>query len=282
MSNQTGVLYVVATPIGNMEDISRRAERILNEVDLILAEDTRHSGHLLKQLVISTPTQSLHDHNELDRVPMIIRELQNGKNLALISDAGTPLISDPGYHLIDALQQQGLRVCPIPGASAVITALSAAGLASDRFSFEGFLPAKRVNRKDTYSELLNETRTLIFYESPHRIMESLADAIDIFGGDRLAAIARELTKLHEDIKRGTLQDLYTWLQENTEKQRGEFVLMISGNGEPVREEELEVRRILSVLLKELPTKKAAEMAADITGQKKNQLYQMALEIKDSE
>lgn len=275
----TGTLYIVATPIGNLDDITHRALRILREVDLIAAEDTRHTTKLLQHFAINTPLKPCHDHNEREQQNYFIQLLLAGKNIALVSDAGTPLISDPGFHLVKEAQQQAIKVVPIPGACAVIAALSAAGLPSDRFSFEGFLPAKATARKSTLDVLKEEPRTLIFYEAPHRLLESLQDIVIIFGEDRQAVLARELTKTFETIKNTTLAELTAWVKADTNQQRGECVLLIEGWKAPQQAEiNQHTSRVLNILLAELPVKQAAALAAEITGERKNKLYQHALQI----
>lgn len=274
-----GTLYIVATPIGNLEDITNRALRILREVDLIAAEDTRHTTKLLQHFAINTSLKPCHDHNEREQQNYFVQLLLTGKNIALVSDAGTPLISDPGFHLVREAQQQGIKVVPIPGACAVIAALSAAGLPSDRFSFEGFLPAKSTARKNTLETLKEEPRTLIFYEAPHRLLESLQDLVTAFGENRQAVLARELTKTFETIKNSTLAELTEWVKADSNQQRGECVLLVEGWKTPEQADiNQETVRVLKVLLAELPVKQAAALAAEITGERKNKLYQYALEI----
>lgn len=282
MSNTEGKLYVVATPIGNLSDLSQRVSETLAAVDRILVEDTRHSGKLLKHLMISTPMQAYHDHNERHRVAAIIELLQSGKNLALISDAGTPLINDPGFHLVSAAHQHGIQVIPIPGPSALAAALSVCGLKTDRFTFQGFLPAKQTERLKTLASLQQDRETQIFYETPHRILACLEDCRQVFGNERMACIVREMTKRYEDVKRAFLADLLQWLESNPEKQKGEFVLLIEGQREAETSmEESEAIRILNILLAEHATKKAAELASEITGLKKNQLYKLALDLENN-
>lgn len=275
MSVTEGTLYVVATPIGNLEDMSPRACRVLAEADLIAAEDTRHSGRLLQHFDIRTPTVSLHEHNESARVPALLAKLQAGETLALISDAGTPLVSDPGFVLIRAAREAGIRVSPVPGPSALIAALSVAGLASDRFAFEGFLPAKAVARRKRLEALAGETRTLVFYESTHRLAAALDDFRAALGDQRRAVIARELTKLHETVYTGNLLELSRWAADSPEAGKGEAVLLVEGAPDSGIEDQ-EVDRMLDVLLAELPVKQAAAIAAKLTGVKKNTLYQRAL------
>ncbi|MFK4131143.1 16S rRNA (cytidine(1402)-2'-O)-methyltransferase [Pseudomonas luteola] len=273
-----GTLYIVATPIGNLEDISARALRILKEVSLIAAEDTRHSSRLLQHFGINTPLAACHDHNEREQGGRFINRLLEGGSVALVSDAGTPLISDPGFHLVRQARAAQIPVVPVPGASAVIAALSAAGLPSDRFIFEGFLPAKATVRRSRLDALKQEERTLIFYEAPHRLLESVEDLAAIMGGERVAVLARELTKTFETIKDAPLGELVEWIRSDSNQQRGECVLLISGY-ESAEKDSLppEAVRILNILLAEMPLKRAAALAAEITGERKNMLYQFALE-----
>lgn len=275
-----GTLYVVATPIGNLDDISARALRTLREVALIAAEDTRHSLRLLQHFGIETPLAACHEHNEREHGGRFLARLQAGDDVALISDAGTPLISDPGYHLVRQARAAGIQVVPVPGACALIAGLSAAGLASDRFVFEGFLPAKTVGRRGRLEALREEPRTLIFYEAPHRLLECLEDMLAVFGAERQAVLARELTKTYETLKGLPLGELRDWVAADANQQRGECVLLLAGWQSP--EEEgvgAEALRVLDLLLAELPVKRAAALAAEITGVRKNLLYQAALERK---
>lgn len=276
-----GTLYVVATPIGNLEDISARALRVLREVSLIAAEDTRHSSRLLAHFGIQTPLAACHEHNEREEGGRFIGRLRAGENVALISDAGTPLISDPGYHLVRQARAAGVPVVPVPGACALIAALSAAGLPSDRFIFEGFLPAKAAARRARLEELKEEPRTLIFYEAPHRILESLGDFRNVFGGDRMAVLGRELTKTFETLKELPLSELCAWVEADSNQQRGECVVLVEGWHPPQGESGVnaEALRVLDLLLAEMPLKRAAAIAAEITGVRKNLLYQAALERK---
>ncbi|PAO92628.1 16S rRNA (cytidine(1402)-2'-O)-methyltransferase [Stutzerimonas stutzeri] len=276
-----GTLYVVATPIGNLEDISARALRVLREVALIAAEDTRHSSRLLAHFGIQTPLAACHEHNERNEGERFIERLQAGDDVALISDAGTPLISDPGYHLVRQARAAGVAVVPVPGACALIAALSAAGLPSDRFIFEGFLPAKAAARRTRLEALKAEPRTLIFYEAPHRLLESLGDFEDVFGGERMAVLGRELTKTFETLKGLPLAALRAWVEADSNQQRGECVLLVEGWEAPQGESAVsaEALRVLDLLLAEMPLKRAAAVAADITGVRKNLLYQAALERK---
>lgn len=279
--NGLGTLYVVATPIGNLDDISARALRVLTQVSLIAAEDTRHSTRLLQHFGIRTPLAACHEHNEREEGGRFITRLLAGEDVALISDAGTPLISDPGYHLVRQARAAQVPVVPVPGACALIAGLSAAGLPSDRFVFEGFLPAKQAARCTRLAAVKYDPRTLIFYEAPHRILESVADMCQVFGVERPAVLARELTKTFETIKDLPLQALHDWIAADSNQQRGECVLLISGYQEPIDAPEVsvEAQRVLQVLMAELPPKRAAALAAEITGTRKNALYQWALDNK---
>ncbi|TKJ67580.1 16S rRNA (cytidine(1402)-2'-O)-methyltransferase [Pseudomonas viridiflava] len=279
-SNSTpGSLYVVATPIGNLDDMSVRALKVLREVTLIAAEDTRHSSRLMQHFGISTPLAACHEHNERDEGSRFITRLLAGDDVALISDAGTPLISDPGYHLVRQARAAGIPVVPVPGACALIAALSAAGLPSDRFIFEGFLPAKAVGRKARLEQVKEEPRTLIFYEAPHRILECLQDMEQVFGADRPALLAREITKTFETLRGLPLGELRAFVEADSNQQRGECVVLVAGWTPPEDEDVIgaEARRILDLLLDEMPLKRAAALAAEITGVRKNLLYQVALD-----
>ncbi|WP_177412408.1 16S rRNA (cytidine(1402)-2'-O)-methyltransferase [Pseudomonas cavernicola] len=279
MNSATGTLYVVATPIGNLDDISARALKVLRSVALIAAEDTRHSIRLLQHFGIATPLAACHEHNERDEGGRFLARLQAGDDVALISDAGTPLISDPGYHLVRQVRAAGIVVVPVPGPCALIAALSAAGLPSDRFIFEGFLPAKAVGRRARLELVKEESRTLIFYEAPHRILECLEDLEAVFGGERMAVLARELTKTFETLKGLPLAELRAWVAADSNHQRGECVVLVAGWQAPEGDEALsgESLRVLDLLLKEMPLKRAAALAAEITGVRKNLLYQVALD-----
>ncbi len=279
-SNQ-GILYVVATPIGNLGDMVPRAVETLQTVALIAAEDTRHSSRLLSHFDIKTPCIAYHDHSDESRVDQLIAKMQAGDSIALISDAGTPLVSDPGYRLVRSARQAGIQVIPIPGACAMIAALSAAGLPSDRFAFEGFLPAKQIARCTQLQTLATDSRTLIFYEAPHRILETLQDMRDVFGPDREVVIAREITKTFETIKGDNVAALVDWVATDSNQQRGEIVLLV--HGAPKQENEAitpEQIHIMKVLLEELPVKQAASIGAKLTGLKKNFLYDWALQVND--
>ncbi|HEY9030604.1 MAG TPA: 16S rRNA (cytidine(1402)-2'-O)-methyltransferase [Kangiella sp.] len=278
-SAQLGTLFVVATPIGNIEDISARAIRTLKDADLICAEDTRHSQRLMQHYQIETPMMSLHEHNEVARIEQIAQRLQQGQSIALISDAGTPLISDPGFKLVRELRQQDCRISPIPGPSAIITALSVAGLATDSFSFWGFLPSKSSGRKQVFNDLSKHCETLVFYESSHRILDCLKDLFEVLG-DRELVIARELTKTFETILSGKASDLVSKVETDLDQQKGEFVLMMSGAEDKVIEMDLATEKLMTALLEELPPNKAAKIAAQVSGLKKKVLYQWALDQKE--
>jgi 16S rRNA (cytidine1402-2'-O)-methyltransferase len=272
-STQTGCLWVVATPIGHRDDISARAIETLRNVTVIAAEDTRHSKPLLLQHNIATPLLALHEHNEREAVAAIVRRLQQGESVALISDAGTPLISDPGFRLVRAAREAGIRCAPVPGACAAIAALSVAGLPSDRFVFEGFLPAKSAARRARLQELAGDARTLIFYESSHRVLESLADMREVFGALRAAVVARELTKLFETVLSEPLGELVERVAADANQQRGEFVVLVAGRGEDVDDRLAEGQRVFALLRQELPAAKAAKLAAAITGSPRKALYE---------
>jgi 16S rRNA (cytidine1402-2'-O)-methyltransferase len=276
--NTLGILYIVATPIGNVSDMTFRAVEVLKSVATIVAEDTRHSQPLLKHYDIRTPVSALHEHNEREFANKLVVRLKHGEAIALISDAGTPLISDPGYHLVNAAREAGIKVVPIPGACAAIAALSVSGLPTDSFTFEGFLPAKSQARQQQLEALTNETQTLIFYEAPHRILEMLQDVAKIFGPNRKVVIARELTKLFETILTGEISEVVAQVEKDPNQQRGEFVVMVAGTGQSTKDED-ELKNILLLLLESLPLKKAVEIAAKISGHKKNAVYDLALTLK---
>lgn len=280
MSVESGALYVVATPIGNLEDITLRALRILGEVDVIAAEDTRHTGQLLHHFAIDKPLLSLHEHNEHDRLERIATLLRQGKNVALVSDAGTPLISDPGFPLVRELRQRNLPVIPVPGPSSVLAALSVAGLPTDRFVFEGFLPAKSAARRERLRVLAGEQRTLIFFESSHRIVDTLIDLAAEMGGERWAVIARELTKRFEEVKGASLAELVAWLAADPNRRKGEFVLLLHGASPTTEADTPENRRLLSALLSELPVSRAVVVAAKLTGLRRKALYDLALRLSE--
>ncbi|WP_456376903.1 16S rRNA (cytidine(1402)-2'-O)-methyltransferase [Thiolapillus sp.] len=277
VSNPGATLYVVATPIGNLDDISLRAIQVLRQVDRIAAEDTRHSRRLLQHHGIDTPMLALHEHNERQVMHKILEMLREGKSLALISDAGTPLISDPGFPLIRACREQGIRVSPVPGPSALIAALSISGLPLDAFCFHGFLPRTSAARKQKLAELKTAASTLVFYESPHRILYALQDMLEVLGGEREVCVARELTKQYEEVTQGKLQEVVASVTADAMRQRGEFVIVVAAcNVQGEDGLSMESRRILRLLLRELPVKQAAALTARITGEKKNQLYRYAL------
>jgi len=274
------MLYVVATPIGNMQDMTLRAIEVLKSVDKIAAEDTRHSKSLLNHHSINKPMISLHEFNERECLDMLFEYLEQGESIALISDAGTPLISDPGYHLIKEAKARGVKVVPIPGACAGIAALSVAGLPSDRFVFEGFLPARQEACRSRLAELQYETRTLIFYEAPHRLLDALQSMVEVLGADRIAVVARELTKIHESVINSTLGELLDQYTKNPDKQRGEIVILVHGAEHKAGDSVLvQPDNVLDILMSELPLKQAAALAAKITGERKNMLYEKALAKK---
>lgn len=281
MNNLSGILYIVATPIGNLQDITQRALSVFEEVDLIAAEDTRHSGLLLSHYGIKKPFFALHDHNEQQKADVLVEKLQQGLNIALISDAGTPLISDPGFHLVRKCRQADIKVVPLPGACAAVTALCASGIASDRFCFEGFLPAKSKARQDKLKNLEKEDRTLIFYESTHRILDSLADIEAVFGKERYVVLAREITKTWESIQGDEVATLRQWLAEDPNRTKGEMVLIVEG-AKIAEQQEISPQAVkaLKLIAAELPLKKAAAIVAELYGYKKNALYQFGLEQLD--
>jgi len=274
-----GTLFIVATPIGNLDDITYRAVETLNSIDIVLAEDTRHSKKLLKHLNIAKPIRAFHEHNEREKTQAIIDELHSGQSIALISDAGTPLISDPGYFLVAQTKKEGLKVIPIPGASALITALSASGLASDSFTFLGFLPSKQAARIKLLKTLLNETKTSIFYESPKRILATLTDMHAIFGSSREVCLAKELTKVFETIQTDSIPNLINYLTADENNQRGEFVILISANDKiDLLEVGAQLDFLLPILCAEMGASKAAKLAAKITGIDKKICYKKAIDL----
>lgn len=279
-SEQSGTLYIVATPIGNLEDFSPRAASILSRVSVIAAEDTRHSGRLLQHLGIRKPMMALHDHNERDKAGLVLDKLAASQDVALISDAGTPLISDPGYVLVREARARGFRVSPVPGACALVAALSAAGLPTDRFLFEGFLSAKQGARKAALERLAGESATLVFYESPHRIVDTVREIERVMGAERELVLARELTKTFETFYAGAASRVGDELEADPHGSRGEFVVMVHGVSDAESAMgKVEIDRVLGILLKELPVKKAAKLGAELTGRPKNELYQRALELR---
>ncbi|WP_369159705.1 16S rRNA (cytidine(1402)-2'-O)-methyltransferase [Candidatus Thiodiazotropha sp. LNASS1] len=274
-----GVLYVVATPIGNIEDISQRALETLKQVDFIAAEDTRHTLPLLKHYGINTPLRAFHQYNEHAKLEMMLQILDAGQSIALVSDAGTPLISDPGFPLVRELIQRGGRVVPVPGASALICALSASGLPTDRFMFLGFPPRQTRQRLAWLQTFADEVSTLVFYESSHRVVDSVTAMCEVFGTVREGVIARELTKLHETILRGSLESLLEQLQQDRDQQKGEFVILIRGaTGGAGERIEVDIEQMLITLMAELPLKQAVSLASRVSGIKKNILYKQALKI----
>ncbi|MCK8639654.1 16S rRNA (cytidine(1402)-2'-O)-methyltransferase [Acinetobacter schindleri] len=271
-------LFVVATPIGHLDDISYRAIEVLKSVSLIAAEDTRTSMQLLKHFNISTPLTACHDHNESNKIDQLIQRLLNGENMALISDAGTPLISDPGFKFVRAAQEHNIRVIPVPGACAAIAALSAVGLPSDRFSFEGFLPSKQSQRLLNLEKLKDETQTMIFYEAPHRILECVKDMANVFGADRAVGFAREITKTFETIRKMTLGELIEFITNDANQQKGEIVLVVGGATVEKDMDQEKLDKLLLRLLQDLSVKAASQLAADLTSIKKKVAYQRALEL----
>ena len=283
-----GTLFVVATPIGNLQDLSPRAAACLRDADLLLAEDTRHTRQLLEACGISRSgaLESLHEHNERQRVPALLARLQQGDSIALVTDAGTPLLSDPGATLVGAAANAGLAVVAVPGPCAAVAALSIAGLPTDRFAFEGFLPAKAGARREVLERLASESRTLVFYEAPHRLVDTLRDLADVFGGERTAVIARELTKRFESTYRGTLAELAARSVADADMTRGELVILVTGapaaSDEAIAQASREAERVLRALLAELPVSQAARLAAELTGRSRSELYERALALKGEE
>lgn len=274
---KSGTLHVVATPIGNLADLSARAREVLGRVALILAEDTRHTAQLLAACGIATPLVSAHEHNETERVPALLARLRAGEDVALVSDAGTPLVSDPGFRVVGAVAEAGFEVRAVPGACAAIAALSIAGLPSDRFHFEGFLPAKAGARRERLAALAAAAQTLIFYEAPHRLRESLEEMAAALGATRRAVVARELTKMFETVYRGTLAELARRAADDENMQRGEIVILVEG-GVAVGPDAQELRRVLGILLEQLPVRQAADLGAQLTRTAPNAAYKLALEL----
>ena len=274
-------LFVVATPIGHLDDMSYRSIDVLKSVSLIAAEDTRTSAQLMKHFNISTPLTACHEHNESNKIDILVQKLLNGEDIALISDAGTPLISDPGFKLVRAAQANGIRVIPVPGACAAIAALSAVGLPSDRFSFQGFLASKQSQRLQQLEKLKDETQTLIFYEAPHRILDSVKDMAAVFGADRPVGFAREITKTFETIKKMALGELVEFIAADHHQQKGEIVLVVGGASEEKDMEQEKLDQLLQRLLQDLSVKAASQLAADLTGIKKKIAYQRALELSQA-
>lgn len=278
MSIHKAKLYVVATPIGNLGDLSARAQETLAAVDVIAAEDTRHTRHLLDHYGIKTPLTALHDHNEREAHIELLARLQAGNTIALVSDAGTPLLNDPGFLLVRECQRLGVSVTAIPGPSAITTALSIGGLPTGRFAFEGFLPAKTTARQSRLRELVNDERTLIFFEVPHRVIDALEDISAVFGRDREMALARELTKIHEQVIFGTASQVQEKLSRAAEEPRGEMVLLVHG-APPIDAADVEIRRVLQLLLSDMPLKRAAVLAAKIIGCGRNRAYEIGLTLR---
>jgi 16S rRNA (cytidine1402-2'-O)-methyltransferase len=274
-----GTLYVVATPIGNLADLAPRAVEVLGQVDLILAEDTRHTAQLLRHCGLSKPLQSMHEHNERQKLESMVQRLQAGETLALVSDAGTPLLSDPGFPLLRRLRELDMPVIPIPGPCAAVAALSVAGLATDRFTFEGFLPARSGARRSRLEGLADETRTLVFYESGKRLGKVLEDMCEILGPDRDAAVARELTKMYESLYRGSLAQLRDRAGSDPDMVRGELVLLVQGMPAAEIAENPELDRVLGVLLAELPLSQAVKLAVELCGLRRNEVYKRATQLQ---
>ena len=278
-SYPTATLYIVATPIGNVTDISVRALYILGMVDAVACEDTRNTGNLLTRFGLSRPMIAAHQHNEREVADKIISRLLAGERIALVSDAGTPGVSDPGARIVDAVRSAGLRVVPVPGASAAVTALSASGLVNDQFYFVGFLPAKAKQRESALQQLLTVSATLVMYEAPHRILDCVEALAAVFQPERQVVFARELTKLFEEIHRCPLADALAWVKADAHREKGEYVVLLEGAPGGSDAQEAEAERILNILLAECSVKQAANLTAQITGCKKNALYDRALEIK---
>jgi len=281
-ANQTypiATLYVVATPIGNVTDISLRALHVLSLVDAVACEDTRNTAQLLTRFGLHKPLIAAHQHNEREAAETLVARLQAGERIALVSDAGTPAVSDPGARIVDAVRAAGLRVVPLPGASAAVTAISASGLLNDQFHFIGFLPSKAKQRETTLQQLRNVTATMVFYEAPHRIVECAAALAAAFEPTRQVVFARELTKLFEEIHRCPLSEAVAWLGADAHREKGEYVVLVEGAAEAEDAQDAEAERILALLVAELPVKQAAALTAQITGRKKNALYERALQMK---
>lgn len=282
MTLQPGTLYVVGTPIGNLEDMTFRAVRILQSVDLIAAEDTRHTARLLQHFQVTTPQISYHEHNRLGRIPELLNRLEAGEAIAMVTDAGMPAISDPGYELVRAVIQAGVHVVPIPGASAAVTALSVAGLATERFVFEGFLPVKGTPRRDRLEALRQEPRTVVLYESPHRLRRTLADLSEVLGPNRLIVLARELTKVYEELWRGTLDEAIACYRDR--EPRGEFTLVLDGYDVeiPVWSDAVLKKELQQLMAQGVSRSQASRQLAQQTSLSRRQIYQLALDIPDSQ
>lgn len=275
-------LYVVATPIGNVTDISLRALHLLGLADAVACEDTRNTAHLLTRFGLNKPLIAAHQHNEREVAQSLITRLQAGERIALVSDAGTPAVSDPGARIVDAVRAAGLRVLPLPGASAAITAISASGLLNDQFYFVGFLPAKAKQRETMLHSLSGITATMVFYEAPHRILDCATALASAFEPTRQVVFARELTKLFEEIHRCPLSEAEAWIRQDAHREKGEFVILLEGASAEQDAQDVEAERILNILLAECSVKQAASLAAQITGRKKNALYERALQLKGQE
>ena len=276
-----GTLFVVATPIGNRDDLTPRARQVLGEVDVIAAEDTRHTGRLLSHFGIKTPLLALHEHNEAEQIEPLVARLQAGVSIALVSDAGTPLISDPGYRLVAAAHEASIPVSPLPGASAVMAALSVSGLPTDRFTFEGFLPARTEARQKKLDSLAAESRTMVFLESVHKVRASIPDMVVVFGAERPAFLGRELTKLHEQCLQAPLSALVEGLAAGDIPCKGEFVLIVAGRPDAEIEQGATVtaETVLRELLPHLPGKQATDIAARLSGERRNDVYAQMLKLK---
>jgi 16S rRNA (cytidine1402-2'-O)-methyltransferase len=279
-SYPTATLYVVATPIGNVTDIGLRALHVLALVDAVACEDTRNTAQLMGRFGLSKPLLAAHMHNEREAGETILRRLQAGERIALVSDAGTPAVSDPGAKIVDAVRAAGLRVVPLPGASAAVTAISASGLVNDQFHFIGFLPSKAKQRETALTALRTVTATMVFYEAPHRIVDCAQALLEVFGPARQVVFARELTKLFEEIHRCALSDAPAWLAADAHREKGEYVVLLEGAPEQTDAQDADAERILKILLAECSVKQAAGLAAQITGMKKNALYDRALALKE--
>ena len=279
---QPGTLFIVSTPIGNLADLSARARDVVRDADLLLAEDTRHTAQLLRSCGIARKhgaLESLHEHNERDRAPAIVERLRAGASVAIVSDAGTPLVSDPGAGLVSAAVAAGITVVAVPGPCAAIAALSVAALPAARFAFEGFLPPKAAARQRVLQDLAGEARTLVFYEAPHRVRESLEDLAGALGAERPAAVAREITKKFETVYRGTLGSLALQAATDPDMERGEIVLVVQGAAQAATADDADADRVLRILLAELPVSQAARLAAQITGRPRKELYERALRLR---
>ncbi len=277
----SGTLFVVATPIGNLEDLTPRARQILNDVDLVAAEDTRHTGRLLSHFGIKKPQIALHDHNEESAVPKLLEALKEGKSIALVSDAGTPLISDPGYRLVSAAHEAGVTVSPVPGASAVTAALSVSGLPTDRFCFEGFLPSKKPARLKRLREICDEPNSMLFFESVHRIKATIDDLCEVYGADRGAFIGRELSKMHEQCVSSTLGEMAEMIESGQIPTKGEFVVVVEGNKNVDAETTtINIDRLIAEISAVLPLSQGADLVSSLSGRRRNEIYRSMLALRD--